>query len=495
MAARTTLALGIVTLAAALGGCGTESLRVPPSSDASGAAGGAGTSPYATGPTGGGLVTGGGAISGGIGGRGGPGGPSGGTGSGGGGGAPSPSGMGAIGGTALMGSGGTGGATMPTRFPGPPWTFEGRGKYVTIKFPPIAMSQNGTRVLDRSGAVWSDEGGPAVIVTPTTVMTPVTLSGDGTTVAGNFGPAPCPGPATLSFQTGLLSWPVMARVVATSTDGGVTVATSSPPCMPMARAMILALGDFVLGRKSGFPFPPLMGDDTTEALAVSPDGSTAIAFSSLSTQPGGRLASSRLFTPAAAQDVKMNHPRFGVFTSADGSMVAGTTTDAAGSDVAFAWAAPIVVAQMTAPLRVLPNPPMRGQSLVFGLSADGSTVVALGTNAPSGPPNAGAQDGLPFTVRSDGSGLQMLQIPPPVLDLESVLMTPDASLIVGNPTPNQGMPAVVWDVNRNPTFLFSDAPMFRGTCHPFIMFVSADGKTFSGACDLGGRNLGFIARF
>ena len=76
----------------------------------------------------------------------------------------------------------------------------------------------------------------------------------------------------------------------------------------------------------------------------------------------------------------------------------------------------------------------RGQSLTFGLSSDGTVVVALGTNTPDGPPFLSAQDRVPFKWTAAG-GLQLLS----TQIFASLLMTPDASSIVGNPTPKLGL--------------------------------------------------------
>ena len=199
--------------------------------------------------------------------------------------------------------------------------------------------------------------------------------------------------------------------------------------------------------------------------------------------------------PTPLQNDRINRLAFRVFASANATAVAGTMRDAAGSDTAFLWTGTGGAPPLLGPLRPLPKPASRGQSLAAGLSDDGSIVLALGTNAPSGPPIPAAQEGLPYTW-SVTSGTNLLIMPAGVMGFETVLMTPDASLIVGNPTPPMpGMPVFTWINKLSPGVLFADAPMFLKRCQPFVTHVSADGKTFAGSCGANGRRTGFVARF
>jgi hypothetical protein len=385
---------------------------------------------------------------------------------------------------------------MPAPFPSAPWVIEGHGKYVDLRNAPIAMSRNGNRVLDTTGLLWMDEGTPNPLLTGT-IPAPTALSADGTTVAGTSG-GPCSDTLTWS-RTGTEMYSVPSIVVATTPDGSTTIGTTPQGCTGMAPtlAVVLRLGDFVVGHVGGVPVVPAAGDDSTDALAVSDDGRFVIAFSWLSTNGTGRLVlSTQGPSPTLLQTDRINRPAFRVFASANASTVAGTMRDTSGSDTAFLWTAMIATpVPSPGPLSPLPKPASRGQSLTAGLSADGSVVLALGTNAPSGPTVPSAQEGLPYTW-SAASGVTILAVPAGVMGFETVLMTPDASLIVGNPTPPmRGAPVFVWDAQRMPGTLFADAPMFLMRCQPFVTHVSADGKTFAGSCGTSGRRTGFVARF
>jgi hypothetical protein len=166
---------------------------------------------------------------------------------------------------------------------------------------------------------------------------------------------------------------------------------------------------------------------------------------------------------------------------------AGTARDTAGNLFAFTE-----VIGSSSGYTTLPKVAGRGQSLAFALSSDGTVVAALGTNAPAGPPLLAAQDGVPFRWTAAG-GAQILS----TQSFESLVMTADASSIVGNPTPNAGVstPPVRWDQNGKPYQLFVDAPMLLFNCHPIVTRISDDGHRLAGACDADGRTTGFVARF
>jgi hypothetical protein len=475
-------------IATTLLACG-QPLRVPPPAhDPSGAAGAAGSpsTSYATVPT----ATGGGLVSGGAAGSVATGGPGFGPGAGGQGGTQASSGGGATGGAAT-GPGGP--PPVSGTFPSAPWVIEGHGKYDDLRNAPIAMSRDGNRVLDTTGLLWIDEGTPNPMLTGT-IPGPAALSADGTTVAGNSG-NPCSDALTWA-RGGTQMYSVPSIVAATSADGGTTIGTMPKPCVFPAPALgvVLRLGDFVLGHVGGVPVVPIPGDDSTDALAVSADGTKVIAFSWLSTDGTGRFATWTQGAPVPLHTDRIARLGFRVFASAAASAVAGTMRDAGGNDAAFIWTESSA-APMPGPLRALPKAPSRGQSLAAGLSADGSVVLALGTNAPSGPSVPSAQEGLPYTWNAS-SGATVLAVPAGVMGFETVLMTPDASLIVGNPTPPMhGAPLVVWDAQRKPGTLFADAPLFLNRCQPFVTHVSADGRTFAGSCGSSGRRTGFVARF
>jgi hypothetical protein len=481
MAART---IASAFLATVLLGCGGRPLRFAPPVPEDGGATDAASTPFAAAPpaTGGGLASGGG--------------PSSGTGMAGM--APVPGGTGATGGGGpFMGAGGAGGtASAPSSLVAAPWVIEGRGKYTELAHAVIALSQNGTRVLDGTGMLWVDGGGPAPTLASTMILPPTGMSADGSMVFGAVGPPPCP-MATIWSAGKLFPTGVLARLVATSGNGSAVVATLPEACPPGGTRAYISFPSSPGSSLRLFAIERLAGDDANAALGITPDGKFALGFSWSSTSGTGRLF---LSSPPQAgtvsalplHDTPIRRPSLPVFMNTAGSVVAGTVTDGGGNDVAFVWSS-AGGAATTHPLSPLQKLAARGQTLAFGLSADGAVVLALGTNAPEGP-ILGAQDGLPFITGPDGGHLQMLVLEPPVIGLESVVMTPDASLIVGNPSPNLGTPPIAWDAQRQASFLFSDAPMFVQRCHPIALFVSADGKTFAGDCDASARTTGFVAR-
>jgi hypothetical protein len=465
--------------ATALVGC-TETLRVPPPTGSTSGAAGASATGYAVLPAsaGGGLASGAAAASG-------PGGPST-MGFGGGVGTAPMGGMGATGGGAMTGAGGTAGGPDPSTMTSPsgPWAFEGRGKYNDLGSAPISMSRNGNRVLEAHGLLWIDEGTPVPTLTPTLTppQAPIALSADGSTVIGQVVAAPSLCPVPTAWTRGMpRSWPPLGLPIATSADGISTIATSPLGCMPSGmRAVVLS--------DVSVAIEPLPGDDATEGLALTPDGKRIFVFSSTHADGMGRIFSwtaGQVFSPSST---KIRLQGFRAFASADGKFLAGTQSAPSGGDAAFFWGGSNPMA--------LPTPPSRGQSLAAGLSDDGSVVLALGTNVPvNGPSGPEAKEGLPYTW-SAASGPTFLAVPPGVMAFTTVFMTPDASLIVGNPAPPMhGMPVVVWDAQRAPGFLFGDAPMFLQRCNPVVTHVSADGKTFAGACAGNGGQSGFVARF
>jgi hypothetical protein len=472
--------LGLL-LPTALVGC-TETLRFPPPmTDIAGAAGSTEPDPYVEPPasdsTGGGLVSGAGGASG-------PG-----TGGGGGraGGSAGATDAGLMGGAGMIGAGGMavsgqGGMVGPA-FPSAPWVQEGLGRYMDLRVRPIGMSERGDRVVTADGLLWID-GGAAPGTLVRTVDTPMGISADGSTVFGSRAVAPPCAEVASWTVSGIRTGPP-GIALAASANGKVIVGTAMPTTCPFGMGPRAFVSSAL--QPMGVVLAALDGDDEGEGLAVSADGSTAIGFSSSSASHMGRLFS---WTLAAGMiplhDTKIRRPGFDVLTSADGSVVAATLIDDTGNDTAFVWTS-------GAGLKPLPKVATRGQSLAFGLSADGSVVLVLGTNAPAGPPTLATQDGLPFTW-SAANGPEALVIPATFIGFELVLMTPDASLIVGNPAPNQGGPLVAWDAKRAPRFLFADAPSFLMRCRPFVTRVSADGKTFAGSCGSGGRNTGFVAR-
>jgi uncharacterized membrane protein len=460
-------------VALALAGC-SETLRVPPpTGDTTGAAGASPTG-YPTGPatTGGGLVGGSGVAP--------ATGPSssGSSGSGGSVGPTTPSGMGAVGGV------GTGmGPLPPGGMPAPPWMIEGHVRFVPLTTAPIGMSSDGTVVLGADGMLWEGKSTSPPFVVGT--ISPATaLSADGSTVIGpgfgagifcqmprvwNGGAAQILGvKASLSFVSGNGS--TMAGVAWDVVD-----------CMTPGRTLAFF---WQLGNAS--VLPPVQGMENAEALGLSADGKAMIGHAWNAADVTGILFSftagklSTLGSPPGSVTTP-------VFTSSDGSAFAGTATDLTGNVFAFAWS-------LGTGFTTLPMVPGHGQSLACGLSGDGTIVVALGTNAPSGPPLLAAQEGVPFTW-SAARGVELLQGTTPGMIFESLAMAPDASWIIGNPAPAVGAPLVLWDRNGNPSLVLADAPMFRQRCHPIVTHVAADGRTIAGACDATGRLTGFVARF
>jgi hypothetical protein len=235
------------------------------------------------------------------------------------------------------------------------------------------------------------------------------------------------------------------------------------------------------------PLPHIGTMLNNEPLALSDDGGAIIGHA---WDPGAPTGVLFWFSPPASLLILGNNPpgfvNSPVFATPTGSAFAGTATDASGNIFAFAGEARSDTVYATAP-----KVAGRSQSIAFGLSSDGSFVAALGTNAPAGLPALAAQDGIPFkwAVRGLAQTLSMQTF-------ESLVMTPDASSIVGNPTPNMGVssPPVRWDQNGKPYQLLVGAPMLLFNCHPIVTRISDDGKTLAGSCDADGRKTGFVAR-
>jgi hypothetical protein len=470
-------------VALALAGC-KETLRVLPPTDTAGTAGSSGSSStgYPTGPaaTGGGLVAGMGVAAA-------PGTGSGFSGSGGGG----PAMMGGVGAASGMGAAsgsGTAGMTMPSPPPGMPsplWTIEGHVQWLPLTTPPLGMSNDGTVVLGTDGMLWEGKGtSPPFLVAS---ISPATaLSADGSTVIGDVPGVGvfCRVPRIWSGGAAqVLAVQASLSFVSGNGSAGAGVAWDPTACMtppgPQTMAFFWQFGNASV-------VPPVQGMQNAEALGLSADGKMMIGHAWSPTDPTGILFSfmpgklSALGSPPGLVSTP-------VFTSYDGSAFAGTATDLSGNVFAFAWS-------LATGFTTLPNVPGRGQSLACGVSSDGTVVVALGTNAPAGPPLLAAQEGVPFKW-SAARGAELLQGSTPGMIFESLALAPGASWIVGNPAPNEGGPLVLWQQNGVSSIILADAPMFRERCRPVATHVSADGRTVAGACDADARKSGFVARF
>jgi uncharacterized membrane protein len=346
------------------------------------------------------------------------------------------------------------------------------------------MSRDGTAVLESNGLVWMGKGSGPAIVEQSLFGSPEALSSDGTTVVGES-PVLVTGCGSISRWTAseveALGMVFLGSGSFVSGDGtAIAGTTSGPTCANgPTNAFFWRPGNLMV-------LPQIGGLQDAAALGLSDDGSTVIGRAWTPPSDAGplfRFSSATGVTTLGSPNGTVTSP---VFTSASGSAFAGTAHDQSGNAFGFAWT---VGSGFTA----LPKVPARGQSLVFGLSADGTVVLGLGTNAP-GSPLLIAQDGFPFTWTA-GGGLILLQGLMPGMIFESIVMAADASSIVGNLAPVTMGPPVIWDANRKPRSLFTDAPMFLARCRPVVRYVSADAKTFAGACDATGRKRGFVARF
>ena len=468
----------VVALALAAG-C-TEALRVPPPTDATaGAAGapGSGAAGYAiaTPPMGGGLVSGSGAAAS----------PGSGFGPGTGGSA----GHAPTGGmAAASGTGSAGMAMFPTGpMTSPAWLVEGHTQYLRLPSSPIGMSRDGTVVLGADGLLWEGKATSPASIIPT-IPWPKALSSDGMTVIGNGpGQGVCHVPM-LWTADGVQSFGKHGWISFVSKNGWAAgIIANEDDCAFEERGLYLLWLTAGSGgeRVDGFQF--------SEPLGLSDEGVVTIGHAWNSADPTGVLfIASTLWGPASlgSPPGMVSTP---VFMSAVGSSpsyfggelfssFAGTARDQSGNLFAFAWSPKDGYV-------ILPKAPGRGQSLAFGFN--GAVVAALGTNAPAGLPVLAAQDGIPFTWTAAG-GTQVLS----TQIFESLVMTPDASSIVGNPTPRSaGLPPVRWDQNGKPYSLLSDAPMFLALCRPVVTQISADGRTLAGSCDADARKTGFVARY
>jgi len=270
-----------------------------------------------------------------------------------------------------------------------------------------------------------------------------------------------------------------------SADGKFVAGTTSSACT--ASAGLVAEAFF-------WPDKPvrlgaLPGDDRSEALALSQNGQVLIGFSSSASTSLGELftwAPMKGLVPLDASAPRMRRPAFGVVISDDASVIAGTEIDVGGATSGFVWTA-------AKGLTLIRPPPSRPHMLILGLSADGSIVLGLALLEDVRPPVLDSHSGLPFTRTATGE-LQLLDLPtfaPP--GYSRVLMTPDASLIVGE-SGSTAAPPVVWDLKRVPRPLFDVGSQFWQHCNPSVRSLSADGKTFAGLCMNPSGGVGWIAR-
>jgi hypothetical protein len=354
------------------------------------------------------------------------------------------------------------------------WTREGRGLYWMLDHRPIGMSRNGQRVLEDDGSLWSAADASATVVH--SVDDPVALSGDGQAVVARLdgGGSPC---ATLARWTAAGLEPVAPHGApgAVQAEGGVVVGTAAFGCETVETERA-----FVWNGNGAMIVEPLSADDDrTEALALSADGATLIGFSSSTSTLHGRLFSWTTSDGARQlEETRIGTPGHGAFVSDDGRVVAGTTVDDVGVASAFVWSA-----AAGAGLKVLPRLASRSGTYVLGLSADGAVVLALATDG---------DDGLAFTW-SAAAGPELLEGPNGTLEVDALVMSADASSIVGAPVGDDGAP-VAWDAQRAPTRVFGDAPVFSKACRPLVTSLAADGKTLAGACNAPDGPRGFVAR-
>jgi hypothetical protein len=389
-----------------------------------------------------------------------------------------------------MGGTGTGGmGTMPGPMLAPPWALEGSGHYINLASTPIGMSRDGNRVLFSNGLLLTAAGtNPASLIQ--TIGSPTALSADGSTVIGETKTAPvCDTPARWTMSgTETLGLAEPSAVSFVSADGRAVAGNVWPSgvCQNGQTLPYFSFGGLQLS------VPMILGSPSSTSIALSGDGMTLFGFAwtGQASPQTGTLFSFSMAKGLTVFPGPQAALAFGTFTTPDGSALAGTISDAGGNFTSFQWTS-------ASGMRTLPKIASRLESITLGLSADGSVVLALGTNAPSSPPVAAAQDGVPFVWTAAG-GTEMLPPHGPMV-FDSAVMTPDASLVFGNPTPNVGSWAMRWSRTQGGTWgglpVFADAPMFTGFCHPVVTFASDDGKTLAGACDAGGRKTGFVARF
>jgi uncharacterized membrane protein len=371
----------------------------------------------------------------------------------------------------------------PGAMPSPAWLTDGHAQYLMLPAPPIGMSRDGTTVLGVDGLLWESWIMSPPFLVPS-FPSPRALSSDGTTVVGDgTGASACPTPMRWTQSGGVQTLDQPPASMAFVNGNGTFAAGTAwigNDCSPVAQKWALLWQTFSAQ-------PVQLGNvQNSEALGLSDTGVTMIGHAWNSAAPIGSLFS---YSPARGLSNLGPPPGWvttAVFTSADASAFAGTARDGSDNAFAFTWTA-------ASGFTTLPKVPGRGQSLAFGLSSDGTVVAGLGTNGPAGPPFSAAQDGVPF-MWTAAKGLLQLPGPTPAATFESVVMTPDASSIIGNLTPNTGASPSRWDQNGKPYNLLPDSPMFLGTCHPVVTHISADGRTIAGACDSSARKTGFVAR-
>jgi hypothetical protein len=352
------------------------------------------------------------------------------------------------------------------------WSREGRGRYLELDRPVFAVSSDGTRALTIDGRLVVDDG-RATAPSTFTLRQSFALSADGSTVVGATGPSACTSAARWTDQ-GLVGSTVAGGLTFVSRDGASAAGTTWPAwtCAVPAprRAFVWTHGDPVL-------IDALPGQDQSEALALSGDGSTLIALGSNEASGAGELFAQDIATGARTfADAPASPSLLHVEVSDDGTVVAGDLAPRA----PFVW---------TRGDALLPLPAVVPDSSFAGLSADGSTVLLLADGASASVPLA-----VPV-LWSAARGAEVLPLGAPLLGIQSVHMSPDAAFVVGNAVPNDVGPVVLWDRTRTPRLLFDDAPAFTARCHPIVDVLSADGRTFAGNCGSTGGATGFVARF
>jgi probable HAF family extracellular repeat protein len=258
-----------------------------------------------------------------------------------------------------------------------------------------------------------------------------------------------------------------------SGDGSVIVGTGfagrGDPLVGLDAASYQAFRWTVAGGMQGLGF--LQGGDTSEALAVSSDGSVIVGMASTAT---GGLQAFR-WTAATGLVALGTLSSGGLFgsranaVSSDGSVVAGASDVSFGFG-AFRWTATDHMKGMG----LLPG----GQyvSIAIGVSADGSVIVGSGDSA------AGYEA---FRWTAAGGLKSLGDLPGGSVASEAMAVSADGSIVVGHGTTDAGPEAFIWDVThgmRNLRQVLVDDYGYNMTGWQLVdaTGISADGRTIVG---------------
>lgn len=398
---------------------------------------------------------------------------------------------------------------MATAMTGTP---EGNFVFFDLDFQPAFMSSSGLEVAGTTAPPTVDAklwvaGAPAHIVEIGNGLQLAGLAADGSMAVGTLGAPPdclevVGAEAVIISNPGGPGEPINKLATFRNLPQGVQWTLASGVGGPVAHVMVgtAGIGDApcsgmpgsFVSLSQGFWTPggmitdvgPLAGDMSSEALAVSADGSTAFGVSFDASGAG------RLFVQSpAGETAAVTQPQasvhlaedggvdiiagvLGAFISADGSVVAGTLIDGQEGTTSFAWRA--FRWTRTGGLTLLDLLPGMAASAVVGLSADGATVVGYDASLTS---QLLSETNVGFRWTTT-AGVKALPSKSPT---SPYIVNADASVVVGG-----GAAPTLWNGSNPGIPLFASTPSFAARCaSPVVTAISDNGLVFAGICSSG----------